>query len=393
MLSLENGAPADSLKLLQTVKLVRGHGTGVLAYEGNDIQQYEHYRLMAHFLRMSLGLSPADIGNFIGRIARETSVPIDANQVVSKASHRDERLMLRAACEAVGHTQRRGYWTQLRKMLTPTNLSRLNEKYDISAADRSFRNGWGVLIVLIGKRAKAALCRREPSMFMRTPQSIACKPQVHIIETPLCTFHFPVLIGFDRRPSNTVIDKALGCLLHSLGLHKNTSSIVTAPFAKADGFVWFRPDGILDVKFKDKVLGPNLRSAIATSRGTPHAWKRLEESGLFVVDRRPIRWIFLMRQSNEDGIRARDTMPRQLTTLLHSTVFAEGVRTGDEVLMCAEICSSNKHPLGDRRIWNKIRGMTDMTINILTVNPDRMTRREDEVDTVREFVASTGGTW
>lgn len=399
ILSMLNDSPADSTKRLQTIKLVRGAGSGILAYHGKDVKrQHEHFRLMAHFLRMSLGLCPRDIGSFIGRISQDTSNPFNVNRVKSKIRCPKEKLMFIAACEALGHAERKGYWTRLRNIESPQALSDLDDRYHISAANRTFSNSWAVMAILIGGNAMKALSQIQPSTFMWTPRHLRCKPQVHVIETPICNLHYPILLGFDQRPSKKTIGKSLRWLRTALSpdnLDSFDTAIITLPFLKDDTATWFRADGMLEKNFKDKVLAPHLRSAFAALRATPSDFKLelLQDTCLFVDQRQPARWIIWLRQSNEDGKKARDTMPRQLTTVLHGSVLGDGLRRGDQVVVCCELCSSNKHPLKDRRLWNTIRGMRDMPLNILTVNPDRMTRRSAEIDTVKDFVASTGGRW
>lgn len=397
ILSPMNDNPADSTKRLQTIKIVRGSGNGVLDYEGGDVQgQHQHFRLKAHFLRMCLGLCPKDIGRFIGRVSRETSDPINANRVISKGSSKEERLMLTAGCEAIGHAQSNGYWVKMPSILTPQGLTDLDDQYGISAIDRSFKKSWAVLVFMSGNKARDVLGQRQPSMFMWTPRNLRCKAQVHIVETPIYTLHYPILLGFDEKPAKAILDISLSYLRSALGLDATTTkTLATEPFAKEDSMTWFRADGILDRNFKDKVLSPHLRKALAVLRGTDSDIKLelIKDNRLFVDERKPVRWVLWLRQSNEDGKRARDTMPRQLTTLLTSLILGEGLRIGDQVVICCELCSSSKHPLTDRRLWNTVRGMRDMPVHLLTVNPDRMTRRAAEVDVVRRFVASTGGFW
>jgi hypothetical protein len=85
-----------------------------------------------------------------------------------------------------------------------------------------------------------------------------------------------------------------------------------------------------------------------------------------------------------------DSIFHQLATLLASPVL-EDMQTTDQVIIVAEICSSSRHPLTDRRLHYSLP--RDKPIQLLTVNPDRMTRRADEVDTIIADVEATGGRW
>lgn len=401
ILSILNNDPIGSSNRLQTVKLVRGSGTGVLQYEGGDIDgRHRLFHLIAHFLEISLRLSPRDIGNFIGRVSRQHLLPFDATHIVAEGTTEEEHLMLQAARRALVHAQVKGYWTQqLYKIRFPLSLKELSEGFRISAADRSFDNGCAVMVILSGTKAKEALCQLQPSFFIFPPATLNCRPQVHIIDTPVCGCALPLLLGFTRKPQEVTIEHAIKCVYRVLGLPSpntgwiidSTSCIATEPFTKQDGVAWFRADGVLEMNFKDRVLSRYLRRAMAKLRSTHFDKKRIRDSNLFVG--KSVRWVLWVRQSNEDGKRARDTIPRQLTTLLVSTILGDEFSEGDEVVICCELCSSSKHPLRDRRLWNAVRGMTGMPIRLLTVNPDRMTRRADEVDAIRTHIASTGGMW
>ncbi|KAK3717463.1 hypothetical protein LTR37_005853 [Vermiconidia calcicola] len=55
------------------------------------------------------------------------------------------------------------------------------------------------------------------------------------------------------------------------------------------------------------------------------------------------------------------------------------------------MCSSSKHPLSDRRLFHSLP--RDLPISILTVNPDRLTRRLEEINTIVADLAVKGGSW
>lgn len=157
----------------------------------------------------------------------------------------------------------------------------------------------------------------------------------------------------------------------------------------------FRADGDLSKPFKDNVLQPRLRAAISstmTGIAAAGSASKLDSvlSTLSAPDRQPVSFVPWTRQSNEDGGRARDSIPRQLTTLLDAPIL-EMLRANDNLLIIAEICSSNKHPMKDRQMWHPLP--RNRPVYLLTVNPDRVTRRTGEVAQVLSRLDVRGGAW
>ncbi|KAK8195421.1 uncharacterized protein BKA78DRAFT_342257 [Phyllosticta capitalensis] len=61
------------------------------------------------------------------------------------------------------------------------------------------------------------------------------------------------------------------------------------------------------------------------------------------------------------------------------------------VLILHELCSSSAHPMSDRRIFNFIPD--EDPVWLLTTNPDRLTRRREEVLSLAQMFSATGGGW
>lgn len=221
-------------------------------------------------------------------------------------------------------------------------------------------------------------------------------PQVHIIDTPIYDKRYCFLVAVRVLPNADDVESILKSLRGTLRLPHSTRALVSTPFRKTPGDTWFRADGDLHRSFKDLVLQPRIRAAISALRSPSLSDNTGSIDNIMVhltgfpVNRQPFLWALYLRQSNEDGGRAKDSMPRQLATLLTSPLL-DAVQPQDHVAVFAEICSSSKHPLSDRRLFQAMQ--RDRPIQILTVNPDRLTRRSEEVDMILARVQATGGHW
>ncbi|KAK8213890.1 hypothetical protein IWZ01DRAFT_480842 [Phyllosticta capitalensis] len=60
-------------------------------------------------------------------------------------------------------------------------------------------------------------------------------------------------------------------------------------------------------------------------------------------------------------------------------------------LILYELCSSSAHPIQNREIFKFLPA--EEATWIVTINPDRLTRRSDEVKRITEHLQTSGGGW
>ena len=121
--------------------------------------------------------------------------------------------------------------------------------------------------------------------------------------------------------------------------------------------------------------------------------KRTAEVQITVVlddghDREPINVIIWIRKSQTDSS---TSLARQIwSALTQRAPPLKDLRAHDRIIIVVEVCSSSKHPFTDREVHKLVP--TDLPMHIITSNPDRMTRRSDEVvDILSEL--GTEGKW
>ena len=303
-----------------------------------------------------------------------------------------------ASVDALTHAVDDNYYGKLPVAFSdPQVLVALAHAKSISATERSLSesSAWLVMVHFPLRSAAEALRQRQPSYFVKWPEASRCDPQVHILDTPIYAKRFCQLLVFragTTRPTDLEIRQAIQTLRVVLGLGENAAVIATEPVHKGKE-AWFRADGDMHVLVRDRVLALGLRAALAKKRasdgeGDHHASGDITK--LCDPNRPPMYFVFWTRQSNEDSRRARDSVPRQVASLMSAPVL-ETIQPNDRIIVIAEICSSSRHPLTDRRIYHSIPH--DRPIQLLTVNPDRLTRRSDEVETILADLSSNAGAW
>lgn len=394
ILSMSNGDNADSTSIPQMIKIIPANKTPDCTATPAYRRQYKKYQDLAHFLRTSIRLSAASIETFLELEAQEQCSRLEVNRLISRGNSLEEKSMLSTVCSALSYARKNGFFNtkNLRKMLRPSSLVALSRRFHISAADRYFDKCWTVMVKLEGTSATEALRKRAPSFFMYWPETAICKPQVHVVDTPVLRHRNCLLLAFEDEPGEREIDQVLNRLRTALYVDPNVSMLPTRAFQKGEDEDWIRADGFLEVDFHDKVLCRHLREAMERDmKAKPgKASKTYTVSERLPSDRPPQRFVIFARQGREDGDLARRTIPRQLTTILASGLF-EGpskiFRPGtDKLLLLEEVCSSNQHPWTDRRIFKDLP--RDLPLLFLTVNPDRLTSRSAEVK-----LAIARGTW
>ncbi|EME77949.1 uncharacterized protein MYCFIDRAFT_79193 [Pseudocercospora fijiensis CIRAD86] len=394
-ISAANNDPVDSPRRIQTVRVFCGKSIRELEWRFT-----KEHEIMAHFLRISLRLNHRDITIVMRSLAgigakwesfgcRKIEKKLD-DEVRSFPG--GKAIMVRAAFDALRRAVAEGFLYKLPKAFADSRkLVELGDDHKVSAANMSFQGIWTVLGSFESRKAKNFLRKTQPSFFKQWDGDVHCGPQIHVLDKLIQDRRHCFLVQFpgEGEPDSRTVMLAMDQLRDSLGAKRDSDDVVTLPFRMDKrSSTWFRVDGDEDVDFRLKVLSDKLRRAIDAAI-VPGAIKSTQPiPDLAVAGRAPATIIIWARQSGEETLKA-GSMSRQLTTLLHAVY--PWVIPGDHLDVFAETCSTNKHPLDDRNMWRGL--LRDKPLYILTTNPDRLTRRAEEVDRICAELKSLGGGW
>lgn len=392
ILSPRNGERADSIGVPQELRLIPAYNSKWTPRWADLVlmNRYDEYQLLAHFLRLSIRLSATDLGTFLDLLVQSCRPSRTAHGKAVMAKSDNDRCMIHVVSAALAYAQRKGFLDHdhLKKMLGAHSLIEFSKHFSISAADRSFdEDSWVILVKLEGSSAMEALRRRTPSFFVHWPKASTCKPQVHVIDTPVLSHRKCLFLAFWKKPGEIEIGQILDRLHEVLKVKSEVTMLSTLPFQKSgEKERWIRPDGFLDIDLHRVYLCKHLRKAIESQRNDSadrdDEILSLEER--FPTDREPQCFILWCRQGKEDGNDARSAIPRQLTTIVRSgwfsgpsPIYRPGV---DVIYVVEEICSTSQHSFEDRTVSKRLpRGMPRV---IITVNPNRLTCRANEIDLI-----------
>ncbi|KJX92293.1 hypothetical protein TI39_contig5876g00004 [Zymoseptoria brevis] len=409
ILTMKNGLAANSSNRMELVQVASVANAPPPAYEASRILPlHSRFQQLAHFFRMCVGMNPYDIGTFLGFLSIDGEDKLDSDKIIVRGQTNDCKSMLSTACAALSHAN--GH--DLRRILTTEGLIGLDVELHgrLSFTEISFRAKWGLLAHIQDRAVKEALQKVRPSFFMTWPQDLPFAPQVHIVDTPVYDQSYCMLISSSIRPTKSQREALLVQLRNELGASPTKKAWVTEAFPKKDQ-MWFRADGLLDMRFKTQILNSEVRATFTEQHDAAqeerqpvvdsdsHGQPGLEPGSMptsmpdnaltsddaSASKREAWTWLIWLRQSNEEGSKLKSTIGRQLTTVLKSNILDE-MLPGDRVCVYVETCSSNKHPWQDRSLVQKI--LADRPIHLISVNPDRVTRRVEEIDTVLNLVAA-----
>ncbi|CAD0084494.1 unnamed protein product [Aureobasidium vineae] len=194
-----------------------------------------------------------------------------------------------------------------------------------------------------------------PSFFLANGQHVHVMENIASKSTP------------ERSTSIKILRKNIGVAMVS-------RVVTTQPQRLQDGQHLFRVTGMQYRGKSSRQLSAALRTALKITSDIYQGPKL----AVSVKTRIPVRWVFVLRQSTEDGTPPRTSIPRQIWTMLCSNDAPfKTPAVGDKISVVIELCSSNKHPIRDRNVFAGIP--SDLPIVFLTANPDRLTRRSDKV--------------
>jgi hypothetical protein len=275
----------------------------------------------------------------------------------------------------------------------PMELSRLENVNYHTSIQETYATHAVVGVWWSGKSFLNAMRCLGPSFFL-SGEDIPCERHVQIIEN-IGGKRFCLLLSFKHDPVKEDIDGSLELLREQLGLSRSRRVVTSQLLRISKDRPLFRIDGSRLDNTASRKLSGALRDVIVNQK------QSYRDPALQVVPegRAPVCWVFVLRQSQEDSIPAKTSIPRQLWTMLTSNNAPfDKLEKLNKISVIVELCSSHKHPITDRMIFEDIPH--DLPLVFLTANPDRLTRRDDEIELIlakgRWFTRGSSGkntTW
>lgn len=297
--------------------------------------------------------------------------------------------MIRYALEALAHAKSHDYLDRfLESADNQDKLAALSARYDLSAANRKMLGTWPVLIQCSNRALLEQARSIQPSFFINKRGDWL--PQIHVLEQSVANHRYTLLACFRLSPCETAIQSMIDAVFEQLKVKKSAKVITTRPtFNVTEDSRLFREDGVLRMTVIDRILSPALREALSTrgsGEGTVLGFELIK-----IPKRLPVVFVIWVRRSRDENVQS-FTIARQAWSILANPPDCLRYATNlDKVIIAIENCSSSQHPLKDRRLMRSIP--KNQPIFLLTTNPDRMTRRQEEVSEIVSIVERSGGAW
>ncbi|KAG0345701.1 hypothetical protein BG004_003264 [Podila humilis] len=205
----------------------------------------------------------------------------------------------------------------------------------------------------------------------------------------------PVLLTFRTNPTQSEIEAALPLVVPDKEL---VLDLYTPPVRYQQTIgnrILFRIDGMRNARIWDAIMAPLVRNAVAVRRsvaaqGTSSSTSSYPAAGTATSGLKAC--IIYIRSSTAIQGDVGTSVERQFVSLLHK--MGELITPGNlqrfEVMI--EYSSSSQHPWQSRQfLGRKVREMNGSLI--LSANPDRVTRRADELDSIIAEFENNGCEW
>lgn len=267
-------------------------------------------------------------------------------------------------------------------MSMETLVKHLHNQYIPKPASSWLSGKYGVIVYLDDQAAREKLNKLAPGFFVALFSSLDMEQQVHILEGRIGTFSNCMLLTFRSLPGGNKAKHAANQVRKHLGAAEGCSRVTTEPFRLDKDHMPFSVNGNTRRTTMDKVLSPLMRQGLKkTLEARKRASGTAEEIGQLKcafgdAPRDPRIVVLWVRKS--EGEKGKTSIPRQLWSML--TCGAPplmDLRLEDRVVVLVEYCSSAANPLSDRVVKDAVNA--DRQVDIVTANPDRFTRRPEEV--------------
>lgn len=243
----------------------------------------------------------------------------------------------------------------------------------------------GLLVHLRDASLHKILKKLAPAFFVDFPRKLEARSHVYILDGRIATQACCMLVLFYKPPSGAQVDVALRHLCEMLGVDNDEKKrYVTKPFALHPNNLPLTIGGNVARQALKDILSPAMRKVIGNrqsraEKGTPSTavakmTYRYNSDNKGQAPRSIVIWC---RQSRAEGS-ARTSIPTQLWTALTSEAPPlMSLREGDDIKVVIEYCSSAATGWSDRAIGDDLP--YDRDWRLITVNPDRFTRRAEEL--------------
>ena len=410
MHGIEFNEPFASIRGLQTVKITAAITSSARMF---STERLEEMQLQAQFLQCALRLNPFDIGlvlsadlswkNTTGGARKhysmfqwihEADMRTEVDELISKISER-QQISEQARVESM-------LKVALPTLRFPIDLNCLNTigpamrgcealstlRSELFVAINVLAGNYGVLFHFKGDAAQGLTRQLTPSYFMKWPAGMDALPQVHIPNGRIASMSNCHIVSFASKPSTKQIEHikmTLGTFLNANGCR----ALHSEPFLHRVSSPIFNVDGCISRQVHDRVLCPIAKSALSLQ--VEGRAQREVAIGFADKPREPVTIVIWARQSPDMGT-VSTTISRQVWTALTSHAPPlMSLQVDDRIVVVVEYCSSSKHPQTDRQLFKVIP--TDRPLRIITSNPDRLTRRSQEVPMLLENLAEDVEWW
>jgi hypothetical protein len=253
---------------------------------------------------------------------------------------------------------------------------------------------FGVIIYFDDKAAREMLKKLSPSFFVMMMPAWDALEHIHVLEGRLATLSNCLLVAFKVSPSNNKIKNVAKRIHKHLEAADGSSRVTTEPFIINEDSMPFTVGGNTKKSAMDKVLTPLVRKALLQSKKLKKQQSGKEEVIAqvrcdFGDSAREPRTVVLFARQSEDELVKDTTIPKQLWSMLTGRAPPLiDLRVDDRIVVVVEYCSSAANPLADRVVREAV--LDDGPVDLVTANPDRFTRRPEEVT---QGYARTGDEW
>lgn len=360
-------------------------------------------QLMVWFLRASLRLSAQDVNAIL------RAIPWTAAWSLWPYSMRDSTELRTSFANARGHNEKplgtlglkafetlihpcsNGYGKDLVAAMDDMQLlKKLHDRFNVSAAERDLDNKFLVVAVRTDRKLKEATCLQHPSFFIGSLSSdeSASVSHIHLLDVPVARFQSALILNFVKRPTKADVYSVLDRVAQHLGLSHRWLYTPGMPYTRAEGGL-FRPDGATTLSYGFML--------------TRHVREHLKP---LTLDMQPMasalatRWgkqnchiLIWLRQSSPVSM---TSVAMQLCGILDQTCAGFELSESSKITVAIEYCSSNLYPLANRRLVQEVLFPPTPAAkftHLLTVNPDRLTRRPSEVGPLINQLDKIGCTW
>ncbi|THW85869.1 hypothetical protein D6D17_09146 [Aureobasidium pullulans] len=342
--------------------------------------RFEEYQTMSLHLMASLRLSPTDVSTVLHLLAdqglswEQIGELRDLSSVIPPGD-----VMIRHAIDALIRPVTSGAYNQLVPAhILPQVLKGLQIMDGMSAVRESMANKYVVIFHVHRRSFHESSRALGQSYFVQFEKHAEhCESHVHILETQLAGLENCHVLTFTQMPTKTIADTAIAEIKQLFGvpgarITRTTPVMLSKPL--------FRADGMTDRPVLDHFAG-QMKTALQKNRGSKTDIN-LEICTNSPVPRDPNTYVVFTRQSAEEsGALSNTSVPRQATSIFTSPESPlRGLQAHDKIVVMVEVCSSHKHPLRDRTIFERLPVGENLVF--LTANVDRLTRRADEVDEI-----------